>query len=213
MNIILFGPPGAGKGTQAQRLVDNHNYFQISTGDLLRNEAKKKTDLGIEIETLISKGDFVSDDIVNKLLKSSISELKENQSIIFDGYPRTISQAKNLKNILSEFDRQIDYIISLQVSREIIEKRIIGRLTCEKCNTTLNEYFDKDKIKDLQCNGKYLVKRKDDNLETLLNRYDKYMETTKPVLDFMSKVSHIDEVDGSLKIEEITGKIEGIIKR
>ena len=213
MNIILFGPPGAGKGTQAQRLVDNHNYFQISTGDLLRNEAKKKTDLGIEIETLISKGDFVSDDIVNKLLKSSISELKENQSIIFDGYPRTISQAKNLKNILSEFDRQIDYIISLQVSREIIEKRIIGRLTCEKCNTTLNEYFDKDKIKDLQCNGKYLVKRKDDNLETLLNRYDKYMETTKPVLDFMSKESHIDEVDGSLKIEEITGKIEGIIKR
>ena len=212
MNIILFGPPGAGKGTQAQRLVDNHNYFQISTGDLLRNEAKKKTDLGIEIETLISKGDFVSDDIVNKLLKSSISELKENQSIIFDGYPRTISQVKNLKNILSEFDRQIDYIISLQVSREIIEKRIIGRLTCEKCNTTLNEYFDKDKIKDLQCNGKYLVKRKDDNLETLLNRYDKYMETTKPVLDFMSKESHIDEVDGSLKIEEITGKIEGIIK-
>ena len=213
MNIILFGPPGAGKGTQAQRLVDHHNYFQISTGDLLRNEAKKKTDLGIEIETLISKGDFVSDDIVNKLLKSSISELKENQSIIFDGYPRTISQAKNLKNILSEFDRQIDYIISLQVSREIIEKRIIGRLTCEKCNTTLNEYFDKDKIKDLHCNGKHLVKRKDDNLETILNRYDKYMETTKPVLDFMSKESHIDEVDGSLKIEEITGKIEGIIKR
>ena len=213
MNIILFGPPGAGKGTQAQRLVDNHNYFQISTGDLLRNEAKKKTDLGIEIETLISKGDFVSDEIVNKLLKSSISKLNENQSIIFDGYPRTISQVKNLKDILREFDRQIDFIISLQVSREIIEKRIIGRLTCEKCNTTLNEYFDKDKIKDLQCNGKYLVKRKDDNLETLLNRYDKYMETTKPVLDFMSKESHIDEVDGSLKIEEITGKIEGIIKR
>ena len=213
MNIILFGPPGAGKGTQAQRLVDNHNYFQISTGDLLRNEAKKKTELGIEIETLISKGDFVSDEIVNKLLKSSISELDENQSIIFDGYPRTISQAKNLKDILREFDRQIDFIISLQVSREIIEKRIIGRLTCEKCNTTLNEYFDKDKIKDLQCNGKHLVKRKDDNLETLLNRYDKYMETTKPVLDFMSKESHIDEVDGSLKIEEITGKIEGIIKR
>ena len=213
MNIILFGPPGAGKGTQAQRLVDHHNYFQISTGDLLRNEAKKKTDLGIEIETLISKGDFVSDEIVNKLLKSSISELDKNQSIIFDGYPRTISQAKNLKNILIEFDRQIDFIISLQVSREILKKRIIGRLTCEKCNTTLNEYFDKDKINTLQCNGKYLAKRNDDNLETLLNRYDKYMETTKPVLDFMSKESHIDEVDGTLKIEEISGKIEGIIKR
>ena len=213
MNIILFGPPGAGKGTQAQRLVNNHNYIQISTGDLLRNEAKKKTDLGIEIETLISKGDFVSDEIVNKLLKSSISELDKNQSIIFDGYPRTISQAKNLKDILREFNRQIDFIISLQVSREIIEKRIIGRLTCEKCNTTLNEYFDKDKINALQCNGKYLAKRKDDNLETLLNRYDKYMETTKPVLNFMSKESHIDEVDGTLKIEEITGKIEGIIKR
>ena len=211
MNIILFGPPGAGKGTQAQQIVKKHNYFQLSTGDLLRNEIKKKTDLGKEIEGIISKGNFASDEIVNKLLKNTILNLKFRDRIIFDGYPRSIEQAKNLDLILNEFDQKIDLIISLVVPREIIEKRIIGRVTCDKCNLTLNEFFNKEEIDLHPCGKEYFIKRKDDNLETIMSRYDIYTKTTEPVLNFLSKNSNFHEIDGTLEIDEITTKIDTFI--
>ena len=138
MNIILFGPPGAGKGTQAKIIIKKHNYFQLSTGNLLREEVKFKTQLGLEIEVLISNGKFVSDKIVNALLRKSITNLKFRDRIIFDGYPRNVEQAKNLKLILDEFNQSIGHIIFLNVSKDIIEKRIMGRVTCDKCNITLN---------------------------------------------------------------------------
>ena len=211
MNIILFGPPGAGKGTQAQYIVNKHNYFQLSTGDLLRNEIKKKTDLGKEIEDIISKGNFASDEIVNKLLKNTILNLKFRDRIIFDGYPRSIEQAKNLDLILNEFNQKIDLIISLVVPREIIEKRIIGRVTCDKCNLTLNEFFNKEEIDLHPCGKEYFIKRKDDNLETIMSRYDIYTKTTEPVLNFLSKNTNFHEIDGTLEIDEITAKIDTFI--
>ena len=211
MNIILFGPPGAGKGTQAQSIVKKHNYFQLSTGDLLRNEIKKKTDLGKEIEGIISKWNFASDEIVNKLLKNTILNLKFRDRIIFDGYPRSIEQAKNLDLILNEFDQKINLIISLVVPREIIEKRIIGRVTCDKCNLTLNEFFNKEEIDLHPCGKEYFIKRKDDNLETIMSRYDIYTKTTEPVLNFLSKNSNFHEIDGTLEIDEITAKIDTFI--
>ena len=211
MNIILFGPPGAGKGTQAQFIVKKHNYFQLSTGDLLRGEVSKKTLLGIEIEKLISKGMFVSDEMVNKLLRQSIDNLKFRDRIIFDGYPRNIKQANNLEVILNEFNQNIGHIIFLNVSRDIIEKRIMGRLTCEKCQITLNKFFNKEQIELHPCGKEFLVIRKDDNLETVIARYDTYMLTTKPVLDFYSKNANFTEIDGTAEIEEITSKIDDIL--
>jgi adenylate kinase len=212
VNIILFGPPGAGKGTQAQFIVKKHNYFQLSTGDLLRNEVKKKTPLGNEIERLISIGNFVSDDVVNNLLKQSISNLKFRDRIIFDGYPRNIKQATNLEMILNKFSQSIGHVIFLNVSREIVEKRIIGRMFCEKCHMTLNEFFNQKEIDLHPCGKEFLVKRKDDTLDTLISRYDTYMNTTKPVLNFYSKNPNFTEIDGSDEIETITSKINDILK-
>ncbi len=211
MNIILFGPPGAGKGTQAQQIVTKHNYFQLSTGDLLRNEVKKDTKIGKEIEKKISKGNFVPDDIVNDLIKTCIKELEFRDRIIFDGYPRTINQSKDLDLILSEFNQKIDLIISLHVSRKIIEKRIAGRLTCDKCNITLNKFFNKKEIELHPCGAKNFVKREDDNLETVMNRYDIYIENTKPVIDYLSKNSNFHEIDGTQEISKITSKIDTFI--
>ena len=211
MNIILFGPPGAGKGTQAQFIVQKHNYFQLSTGDLLRNEVTLKTILGAEIEKLISNGKFVSDEIVNKLIRQSISNLKFRDRIIFDGYPRNVEQAKNLEIILSEFNQTIGHIIFLNVSKDIIEKRILGRVTCEKCNMTMNQFFNKDQIELHPCGKEFLKKRKDDNLDVVVSRYETYMKTTKPVLDFYSKNANYTEIDGTSKIEQITNKINDVL--
>ena len=186
MNIILFGPPGAGKGTQAQNIVEKFNLIQISTGDLLRNEIKNKTDIGMEIEDTISKGDFATDEIIDRLLKNKVTNSDIKNKIIFDGYPRSLSQAKNLDLLLVNSNQKIDFIFFLNVNKETIIKRIEKR--------------------------KILEKRSDDNLNTILKRYDTYMETTKPVLDFYSKNQNFYEIDGSEEIDVISSKIEQILR-
>ena len=185
MNVIIFGPPGAGKGTQALNIVKKFKLYQISTGDLLRKEIKNQTDIGKEIENIISKGGFATDEIVNKLIKNVIFDPKKKDKLIFDGYPRSLSQAKNLDLLLNSSNQKIDFIFFLNVNKDIIIKRIERR--------------------------KILEKRPDDDLNTTLKRYDTYMETTRPVLDFYSKNPNFYEIDGSEKIEVISSKIEQII--
>ena len=139
MNIIIFGPPGAGKGTQSDFIVKNFNLFKLSTGDLLREEIKKKTPLGLKITSIVNSGSLVSDEIINSLIETIISNSKYKNRIIFDGYPRNLSQAKNLNTLLSKYNQKINIVIKLQVSLNVIKKRITGRLTCPKCSKIFNE--------------------------------------------------------------------------
>ena len=207
----MLGSPGAGKGTQAQQIVNKFNLNQISTGDLLRNEIKLKTDIGKEIENIISKGDFATDEIVDRLLKKVVTNNNIRNKIIFDGYPRNLNQAESLELILNSDNQAINYILFLRVPRSIIEKRILGRLTCEICNKSYNEFIDKNEIENHKCGKQNLKKRKDDNQEVLINRYDEYMKKTKPVLDFYASRNNFYEIDGSEKIEVISSKIEQIL--
>jgi len=211
VNVIIIGPPGAGKGTQSQNIAKKFDLYKLSTGDLLRNEIKNKTEIGKKIEQIIDHGDFVTDDIVNKILKIIVTNSSHRNRIIFDGYPRNITQAENLEIILNEDNQSISFILFLNVTREVIEKRILGRIICEKCNQTLNEYLNKEEIEQHECGDNYLIKRKDDNLETIITRYEDYMKKTKPVLDFYSSRSYFHEIDGSQKIQVITSKIEQIL--
>ena len=211
MKLLIMGPPGAGKGTQAQFIVKKYNYFQLSSGDLLRDEIKKKTTLGKRIVKIMPQGELITDEIVNVLLKQTISTPENKNRIIFDGYPRNISQAENLEQVLKEDNQVIGSVIFLNVSREIIKKRIMGRITCEKCNMILNEFFNKDEIDAHPCEKKYLKKRKDDNEQTVITRYNTYMEKTKPLLDFYSSKDGFYKIDASLKIEVIKGKIDKIL--
>jgi len=211
VNIILFGPPGAGKGTQSQYLVKNYNYIQISTGDLLRNEIKKNTDLGKEILAKIDIGDFVNNEIVNSLIDEIVSNKNYHNKLIFDGYPRNISQAENLDNIMLKNNQTIGAIVYLDVTREIIEKRILGRIVCEKCNVSMNEYLDNEQIKNHKCGKEYLKKRKDDNSKTIMKRYDTFIKETNPLLDYYSKKTTFYKVNASVKIEEISTKIAEIV--
>ena len=182
MNIILFGPPGAGKGTQSKYLVKKINGFQISTGDMLREEIKNDSEVGKAIINDMNDGKFVSDEIVNKLIKKIIFDPQKKNRLIFDGYPRSLNQAKNLNLLLEESKQKIDRIFFLNVNKNTIIKRIEKR--------------------------KIIEKRSDDELNTILKRYDTYMETTRPVLDFYSKNQNFHEIDGTLEIAEITEKIE-----
>ena len=185
MNIIIFGPPGAGKGTQAKNLVNKLDNFQVSTGDMLRDEIRKDTEIGKKIINNMNDGKFVDDEIVNKLLERIIFDPKKKNKLIFDGYPRTINQAKNLENILSKSNQKIDYIFFLNVNKNSIIKRIEKR--------------------------KILEKRSDDEADTILKRYDTYMDITKPVLDYYSKNKNFHEVDGSMEINDISQKIQAIV--
>tara|TARA_E500000178_G_scaffold318697_1_gene340354 strand:+ start:602 stop:1168 length:567 start_codon:yes stop_codon:yes gene_type:complete len=185
MNIVIFGPPGAGKGTQSKFIVKKYNIYQLSTGDLLRQEIKDKTNLGSKISSIINSGELVSDDIVGNLIEKFISNNIYKNKIIFDGYPRTLIQAKNLDRLLRKYGQKIDIVLKLSVSLETVKKRILERQSLEK--------------------------RADDNEEVAIKRFETYENSTKAILEYYKKHNLIKEVNGEQKIEEINKEIGDII--
>jgi len=211
MNLVIFGPPGAGKGTQSKYIVNKYNLYQLSTGELLRNEIKNKTQLGSEISATMNSGELVSDEIAANLIEKFISDKKYNNRIIFDGFPRNINQAKKLNNLLNKYEQKIDIVMKLSVSLDLIKKRISGRSVCSICGKIYNEYFNPAPLNADCCSKKYLQKRSDDTLEIAVIRYETYEKNIKPVTDFYKNSNLLKVVNGEAPITEINNEISGLI--
>ena len=212
MNIVIFGPPGAGKGTQSKFIVKKFNLFQLSTGELLRNEIINKTQLGLNISSTMNSGNLVSDKIVSDLIEIYISNNDFNDRLIFDGYPRNISQAENLNLLLKKYNRKIDLVLKLSVPIDIIKKRITGRSICSICGKIYNEYFNPAPINANCCSSKYLQKRSDDTLDIAISRYENYEKNIKPVTDFYKETKLLKVVNGETSIMAITKEISDLIE-
>lgn len=209
MNIILIAPPAAGKGTQSELICNKYDIEHISTGDLIRAVINSNSEKSIELKKTIEQGKLVSDEFVLDLIKD---EIKDGKSYIFDGFPRTVNQAKLFDELLEKINKKIDYVIYLDINKEIASKRILGRLSCSNCGKVYNDQIEESMPKTNgicdDCNIE-LSKRNDDNEETFNKRFDTYMSETKPLLDYYKDRLYI--VDSSLNKYEIFKQIEDII--
>ena len=211
MNLILFGPPGAGKGTQGDKLSKDYNLIKISTGDLLRNEIKKKNKIGNEIKSTIDKGKFVSDELINSLVEENLKKKDYSNKLIFDGYPRNLHQAKKFDLLLKKYDQKLSCVISLNIEKTIIVKRVSGRQICSECGLIFNKYYNAATSNNHKCNPNFLVTRADDNVSTVEKRHDTYIKETYPIKKHYIDQNLLHDVDGSKKIDQIYEEIRNII--
>ena len=212
MNLVIFGPPGAGKGTQSKFVVEKYNLHQLSTGELLRSEIINKTKLGLEVSSIMNSGNLVSDNIVSDLIEKYISNKIYKNRLIFDGYPRNKPQAQNLNRLLSKYDQKINLVLKLSVSLDVIKKRIAGRSVCSICGKIYNEFFNPAPLNADCCASKYLQKRSDDTLNIAISRYETYEKNIKPVIDFYKETNLLKVVNGETPINEITKEISDLIE-
>ncbi|OJW71197.1 MAG: adenylate kinase [Sphingomonadales bacterium 63-6] len=213
MNIILLGPPGAGKGTQAKRLVERHGMRQLSTGDMLRAAVKAETPTGLRVKAVMEAGELVSDEIVSALISDELEAMGKDIGAIFDGYPRTAEQARSLDDILSAHGRKLDSVIELEVNEDALVERITGRFTCAKCGQGYHDKFERPKVEGVcdKCGSTEFKRRPDDNEETVRTRMAEYRAKTAPILPIYEARGIVSRVDGMADIDVVTAEIEKIL--
>jgi len=215
MDIILLGPPGAGKGTQASRLVESRGMTQLSTGDMLRAAVKAGTPVGLQAKAVMESGGLVSDEIVSGIIGEALDALPSGTGVIFDGYPRTQAQAHSLDAILSERGRTLDHVVELEVDEDALVERITGRFTCATCGEGYHDRFKAPQTPDVcdKCGGTEFKRRADDNEETVRTRMAEYRAKTAPILPIYEARGIVSRVDGMADIEDVTGAIDAILDR
>ncbi|MGC4250544.1 MAG: adenylate kinase [Sphingobium sp.] len=213
MNIILLGPPGAGKGTQASRLVEDRGMVQLSTGDMLRAAVKAGTPIGLKAKAVMEAGELVSDEIVSGIIGEALDALAPETGVIFDGYPRTEPQAHSLDTILADRDRTLDHVIELEVDEDALVERITGRFTCATCGEGYHDVFKKPKVEGEcdKCHGHEFKRRPDDNEETVRTRMAEYRAKTAPILPIYEARGIVSRVDGMADMADVTTAIAAIL--
>jgi adenylate kinase len=212
MNIILLGPPGAGKGTQAARLQASRGMIQLSTGDMLREAVAAGTPIGLKAKAIMEKGELVSDAIVSALIGERL-DAAGDAGVIFDGYPRTQAQAEALDLLLSERGRKLDFVVELVVDEDELVKRITGRFTCAKCGTGYHDSFRPTAVEGVcdVCGSTEFKRRKDDNEETVRTRMAEYRAKTEPILPYYQAKGLVRPVDGMASVDEVATQIDAIL--